>query len=93
MNTPRKRKQAVQTASAKRRAHPLPTLALPSALALFAKSFKKVRFPDRETAQRGFRVLYRSGSIQAFGNYTFGCSSQKQFALLNKKGIRHEIVA
>jgi hypothetical protein len=75
-------------------APPLVTpLALPGLVALFGPIRKTVRFPDRETAARGFSVLYRSGrGVEPLGNYTYGCSTAEQVELLKRTGIRYEIV-
>ena len=68
-------------------------LGLPALVALSGQSSKKVRFPDRETAARGFGVLSRSGLvIEALGNYTFGVGSTKQLSLLRQAGLRFEVV-
>ncbi len=68
-------------------------LVLPGVLALFGRSWKKVRFPDRETARRGFRVLYRSGrGVDISGDFVFGLSAPEQLQLLRKDKIPFEVV-
>ncbi len=87
--------QTKPRAARKRKAAPpiVTPLALPGLVALFGRIRTKVRFPDRETAVRGYGVLSRSGhAVEAFGNYTFGCGSAEQVELLNRAGVRYEVV-
>ena len=83
MNTPSKQKKISAFSSA--------TLAM---AALFGgASHIKVRFPDIETATRGFGLLYRSGfSVDAFGDFIYGLSSDKQLELLKSNNVDFEIV-
>ena len=83
---PRTRKQNVELPAA------MP-LTLPGILALLGRSWKKVRFPDRETAKRGFRVLYRSGrGVDISGDFVFGVSGPEQLELLKTNKIPFEMV-
>ena len=93
---------STSTAKAKPRAAKTPEpaslaaipLGLPAIVALFGRPWKKVRFPDQETARRGFRVLYRSGrGVDISGDFVFGLSAPEQLELLKKDKIPFEVVS
>lgn len=72
---------------------PSTVLAFQPIPAQFGRTYKIVKFPDRAIARIGFRLLYRSGhQVTAFGNYTFGLSSDKQLELLLKNQVSHEVL-
>jgi len=69
------------------------SLPISTIVTLLAPSHIKIKFPNREIGIEGFGILYDSGyGVEAFGNHTFGLSSEKQLQLLMENSIPYEIV-
>lgn len=90
MNTPPK-PETGHTAINEQIAAVVPPLS--AMMTLFGSNFIKVRFRNIESADLGFSLLYHSGhSVDAFGDFTFGLSSDVQLELLKKNNVQFEIV-
>jgi hypothetical protein len=93
MNASETKTKPPQSSKSKPALPPAMPLALPAVLAFFGRNWKRIRFPDRETARRGFRVLYRSGrGVEISGDFIFGLSAPEQLELLEKDKIPFEVV-
>lgn len=64
-----------------------------SIVLMFGQICKKIRFPNEEADQKGFRILRRSGyAFDMFKGNIYGITSETQTALLDEKKIPYEIV-